>query len=253
MPKAANKADKNDAKTAPIKSDVIIVGAGVPGALCALILAQDGLKITVIEAAPYPEPQTPKKGARRDAEDDLTTALQSGRTVALMERACDSLGRFGVMAGVSALAAPLRSLRIIDDSYWPATDAAGAGRKSSTIDEIFHAHEIGQEQFGYNIPLDPLRRHMLDLLAEHDAVTLLCGAVIGEIAFKSPQNPSAATMRLKGGQTCVAPLVIGADGRGSAVREAAGIELHSAAYDAAAITCLLDHTQDHDGTSTEFH
>jgi 2-octaprenyl-6-methoxyphenol hydroxylase len=48
-------------------------------------------------------------------------------------------------------------------------------------------------------------------------------------------------------------LIIGADGRRSICREAAGIEVRSRVLDQAALTLNITHSRPHNGASTEFH
>ena len=61
------------------------------------------------------------------------------------------------------------------------------------------------------------------------------------------------TVSLKGGDRIAARLVIGADGRRSLCRTAAGIESDGRAYPQTALTFNLAHTRPHHDTSTEFH
>ncbi|MGB0720577.1 MAG: FAD-dependent monooxygenase, partial [Bdellovibrionales bacterium] len=49
------------------------------------------------------------------------------------------------------------------------------------------------------------------------------------------------------------PLLIGADGRHSRVRECAEIGVTRRDYDQSAITCLINHSDSHNDVSTEFH
>jgi 2-octaprenyl-6-methoxyphenol hydroxylase len=50
-----------------------------------------------------------------------------------------------------------------------------------------------------------------------------------------------------------ARLVIGADGRNSLSRQAAGIAAETWTYDQSALTCTFTHQRSHNGVSTEFH
>ena len=61
------------------------------------------------------------------------------------------------------------------------------------------------------------------------------------------------TISLKGGDRIAARLVIGADGRRSLCRTAAGIESDGRAYPQTALTFNLAHARPHHDTSTEFH
>ena len=64
---------------------------------------------------------------------------------------------------------------------------------------------------------------------------------------------SPARARLEDGRTISARLVIGADGRDSKARRAAGLEARVHAYGQSALTVFLSHRLPHRGFSTEFH
>ena len=64
---------------------------------------------------------------------------------------------------------------------------------------------------------------------------------------------AGVTVSLKSGGTVTARLVIGADGRRSLCRTAAGIETDGRAYPQTALTFNLAHARPHQDTSTEFH
>src|SRR6516165_1046251 len=100
--------------------EVIVVGGGPAGLTAAVALADAGVATAIVKA-----PQ------RR--EDNRTTALLSGSVKAL-----DTLG---IWSGCRNHAAPLRSLRIVDDT-----------RRLVRAPELhFNADEIGLSAFGYNI------------------------------------------------------------------------------------------------------
>jgi len=58
---------------------------------------------------------------------------------------------------------------------------------------------------------------------------------------------------VKDGPTYRAPLVVGADGRNSICRSAAGIDMDERDYQQVALTLCVRHTRLHHDTSTEFH
>jgi len=73
-----------------------------------------------------------------------------------------------------------------------------------------------------------------------------------EVSAVKPNGKSVA-VTLKNGDVLHAPLVIGADGRRSLCRTAAGIALAERAYKQVALTVSLKHTRPHRDTSIEFH
>lgn len=200
--------------------DVVIAGGGVPGLALALLLGDLGLDVAVLE------PQAPLAGIAGRNDGD-------GRTVALMASSVNILRAAGVMEGCMAHAAPMEILRIIDGE--------------TVVD--FHAGEIGESAFGINIPNAPLRTVLWERAADHARITLRCPAAVADYT----QQPGGVVVQLDDGETLKASLLVGADGRGSKTRTLAGIKTIENDPGQAAITMLIDHSRDHDFTSTEFH
>jgi 2-octaprenyl-6-methoxyphenol hydroxylase len=63
----------------------------------------------------------------------------------------------------------------------------------------------------------------------------------------------AVTLQLGDGRTLTARLVVGADGRQSLCRQAAGIAARTWTYEQSAVACTFAHQRPHAGISTEFH
>ena len=196
------------------KSKVVIVGAGVPGLILSLMLAEQGISVTLIEKFALPDPSDIKP---------------SGRTAAFMQGSIKLLQKVKIFDDVTSFATPLKCLSIIDDSRYPKG-------QEQMVRQDFHANEIGLDQFGYNIPLGILTAQLAQKAKSHPQIT-----VRENTEFEYDKTVSAAD------------LVIGADGRHSAVRKYAGIDVRIKNYDQTAITCLISHSQDHNFTSVEFH
>ena len=196
--------------------EVAIVGGGPAGLTAAIGLAQVGIATALI--------------APRAAADYRTTALLSSSVTAL-----DTLG---VWAGCAAQAAPLRVMRIID-----ATE-----RLVRAPEVRFSADEIGLEAFGQNIE----NRHLVAAL-ESRAEKLTSLTRIEDEARAVETGDSSVTVTLKNGDQITAQLVIGADGRRSICRGAAGIESDGHTYPQTALTFNLAHARPHQNISTEFH
>jgi 2-octaprenyl-6-methoxyphenol hydroxylase len=196
--------------------DIAVVGAGPAGLAAAIALRQAGW--SVVCAGPAPSPDKP---------DRRTTALLSGSV--------EFLQGLGLWENLRAHAAPLRTLRIIDRT----------GRLFRAPDTAFAAAEIGAEAFGYNIPNKTLTETLLDTLGE------AFRPVPGVTAVTTAD--SAARLSLPGGEALNARLVVGADGRNSLCREAAGIGVRSWAYDQTAVVANFRHSRPHCGDCTELH
>lgn len=193
--------------------DIIIVGAGAVGLAAGIGFARAGQRVALVGA----------DGARRD-----------GRTVALMETSLHVLDQLGLRATVEEHGAPLIHLRIIDDT----------GRLLRAPPVTFGSAEIGLDAFGFNVEAATL----VDILAAEADRTA------GLVRIR--ENAAAVQdgcVTLGDGVSIRAPLVIGADGRHSMVRKAAGVGAKEWTYDQTAVTAIFAHHRSHRDTSTEFH
>ncbi|HEX5213495.1 MAG TPA: UbiH/UbiF family hydroxylase [Pseudolabrys sp.] len=195
----------------------IVVGRGPAGLMAAVTLASVGLPTVLV-------------GKRPARPDNRTTALFAGSITALE--------MLGVWPLCAALAAPMRTMRIVDDT----------GRLWRAPELKFEADEIDLDVFGYNIE----NFHLLAAL-EQRAATLPHLRIVDDEVRNATPDDDAVTLVLAGGAVLHAPLVVAADGRRSLCREAAGIAIDTRDYPQAALTVCLTHSRPHHDTSTEFH
>ncbi len=197
--------------------EVAVVGGGPAGLTAAVALASAGVETALIA----PEAKKP---------DNRTTALLTGSVAALRE-----LGAWDRCAGE---AAPLRAIRIVDDTK----------RLFRAPEVTFDASEIGLEAFGYNIE----NRHLVAAL-EACAAEFPDLKRFSETAAGIAVEDDGVEITLASERRISARLVVGADGRRSLARQAAGIATTASEYPQSALTLNLAHTRPHDGVSTEFH
>ncbi|MBX9826349.1 MAG: FAD-dependent monooxygenase, partial [Xanthobacteraceae bacterium] len=202
--------------TGPLTVEAAVVGAGPAGLTAAIALACAGIETALI--------------ARRTPPDHRTSALLAGSVAAL-----DTLGVWSHCAGSPA---PLRVMRIVD----------ATARLIRAPEVRFAAAEIGLDAFGHNIE----NRHLVAAL-EARAATIEGLVRIEDEAVTVESRDSGATITLKNGEAVAARLVVGADGRRSLCRAAAGIDSRGRGYPQTALTFNLAHTRPHHDTSTEFH
>ncbi len=199
------------------KPSAIVVGGGPAGLTAAIGLAGGGLDTVLV-------------GKRPARPDNRTTALLAGSVTALET--------LGVWQSCAAQAAPLKTMRIVDDT----------GRLVRAPEVKFEAGEIDLEAFGYNIE----NRHLLTALEQHARTLPSLRLIDDEVSSIAPCDTSVALM-LKSGGTLQAPLVVAADGRRSLCRAAAGINIDEHDYKQVALTVCLKHSRPHRDSSTEFH
>jgi 2-octaprenyl-6-methoxyphenol hydroxylase len=111
----------------------------------------------------------------------------------------------------------------------------------------FESGEIGLDAFGWNIE----NRHLVAALNER-AHELPALAMIDARVDSVEILGDHVSVRFDG-QTVTARLVIGADGRKSLCRDAAGIDTETRSYPQSALTLSFSHSRPHGETSTEFH
>ena len=197
--------------------DAVVVGGGPAGLAAALALARANVRTALI--------------ARRLPYSD-------NRTTALLGSSIDNLRRLGVWAACEHLAAPLRVMRLVDS-----TD-----RLIRAPEVRFDCGEIGIAAFGYNI------ENRLLLAAMETCAAQLPNLVrVDDEAASVQIHPDRAALQTKAGTLVEANLVVGADGRHSMCRDAAGIDVQRRTLDQAALTFNVSHARPHNDISTEFH
>ncbi len=199
------------------EGNAIVVGGGPAGLTAAVALAAGGIPTVLAGKGP-------------GKADNRTTALLAGSVTALET--------LGVWELCEAQAAPLRTMRLVDDT----------GRLWRAPEVKFEAHEIDLDAFGYNIE----NRHLVAALEERARALPALRLIEDEVLEVAP-GEDAVAVTLKSGETLRAPLVVGADGRRSLCRVAAGIALDERRYRQTALTLCLRHSRPHRDASTEFH
>jgi 2-octaprenyl-6-methoxyphenol hydroxylase len=194
----------------------IIVGRGAAGMVAALALAKAGIGVTLVGHA---------------------ASEANGRTVALFTPVVQFLSELGARKAIRARAAPLRVLRIIDDT----------GSIFSWRPLTFDAREIGLEAFGWNIATDELSALLREIIQVTPGIE-----IVEDFATEPLFDEERASILIDGRGRVEAALIVGADGQHSLLRRSAGITTRVEKLPQCALTALLTHEVPHEDTSTEF-
>lgn len=206
--------------------DILIAGGGIAGLTASAAFAEAGFSVFCVD------PQPPV--TRRDAENsDL-------RTTAFLQPARDFLDRAGLWDRLAPHAMPLETMRIID---------AGGAEPVARMSRDFEARDISDAPFGWNLPNWLLRREMVARLEMLPNVTFQTGVSATGLFTRTDE----ARVRLSDGTSQTCRLVIAADGRASAMRRAAGIEVKTTRFGQKALAFAVTHPIPHGNVSTEIH
>jgi 2-octaprenyl-6-methoxyphenol hydroxylase len=203
--------------TSTQQAQIAVIGGGPAGFAAALALAVSGVDTVLV--------------ARRGAVKD-------NRTTALLHASVEMLRRLGVWDRCEGQATPLKVMRLVDD-----TD-----RLFRAPEVRFAAAEIGLEAFGYNLG----NRELVAAMEERAAELGTLQRIDDDAAMIAPGDDEVR-IATRGGETLTAQLVIGADGRNSPSREAAGIGVTRRELQQVALTFNIAHSRPHRDMSTEFH
>lgn len=198
--------------------DVIIIGGGLVGMTLALALNAHGVTSAVVDAA------------------DLDATLAQGFD-----------GRASAIASASARMFRAIGLGGVLDEHGGAIGGIRVTDGLSPLHLHFDASAGDSGPLGYMVENRLLRVALLAAQRDAAGITLHAPATAASIA----RGPDGVTVTLGDGAVLTAPLVVGADGRRSALREAAGIRSSRWTYPNTAIVTMISHEHDHGGIAAE--
>jgi 2-octaprenyl-6-methoxyphenol hydroxylase len=207
-----------------MESDVLIAGGGLVGGTLAAALGGAGLRVTVIE----PETETRQVQA---AFDGRASAIALGP-----QRMLRAVGLWDMLSGQ---AAPILDIRV--------SEGGSPFFCHYSHEELGGGAEPASEPFGYMLENRLLRQAIFRRLSELDCVRLMAPARIA----MAERGSGGVEARLDTGQNFSAPLIIGAEGRGSPTRQAAGIRLTKWSYQQTGIVCTVAHEKSHQNVAHE--
>lgn len=206
--------------------DVLISGGGVAGLTAAAAFGAAGFSVLCTDPTP-PVTDEATEGA------DL-------RTTAFLQPSIPVLEGAGLWGRLAPYAMPLQIMRIVD---------AGGVNPEPRVTREFNAADISDQPFGWNLPNWLLRREMVARIAEMPNVEFRAG--IATVSVLPRDN--GVLVGLSDGTRAEARMLIGADGRDSAVRKALGIGAKVTRYGQKALAFAVTHPMPHNNVSTEIH
>jgi 2-octaprenyl-6-methoxyphenol hydroxylase len=201
-----------------IRTELTVVGGGLSGLSLAIACAAAGIEVAVID---------------RDDPAKFRSAAYDGRTTAIAYGSQQVLSGIGVWDALHAHAEPIREIRVADGN--------------SPLFLHYDRREVGTEALGYIVENRFLRSALQDRAAALPNLTLIAPNAVTDVDFAD----TLARLTLADGRRIAAPLMVGADGRASPMREAAGIKSWRKSYRQTAIVCVVQHAQPHRGVAVE--
>ncbi|SDD94824.1 2-octaprenyl-6-methoxyphenol hydroxylase [Paracoccus isoporae] len=198
--------------------DVVIAGGGLNGPALGLALAQAGLQVAVVDAAP--------ERARADQGFD-------GRAYALALASVRLLRAIGIWDELDGQSQPITRVVARQGRSGPA-DPLGLFFDAAEIEEGVLGHML-EDRFLYRALMDAMNGRLSHLAATE---------VTGQQA-----DPGGIDVTLSDGRVLRARLLVGADGRHSGVAARAGISRTGWDYGQTALVAALNQSRPHDGAA----
>ncbi len=206
--------------------DVVIAGAGLVGAACALLLAEScggALQIALIEARPPPAPMP------ADAPFDA-------RVVALNAASQRSLQRVGAWSAIAGRSCPYTRMEVRDGE---GTGAIG-----------FDCAEVRAPELGHIVENHVVQSALFARIVQTASIALICPAPIDTGATARAADGRIALTA--GGARILTPLLIVADGARSPLRARFGFGVRAWSYGHSAIIGTVRSERAHGHTARQW-
>jgi 2-octaprenyl-6-methoxyphenol hydroxylase len=213
--------------------DAIICGGGLVGLTTALALNSAGLRVCVVDALPF-ETQTAKAFDGRSCAIAFAN-MRMLRALGVAERLGDNKG-------------PINEILVSDGRPHDGLRKGGPGMFSLHFDAAEFSGKDEGEPLGWMVENRHMRMALLDEARARKSITLIAPVRAERFHFEG----STASVDLSDGQTLHAPLIVGAEGRNSPARKAAGIRQHGWGYGQWGVVATVAHEQPHNGIAHEY-
>jgi 2-octaprenyl-6-methoxyphenol hydroxylase len=214
---------KRRSLTADMDADVLIIGGGIVGLTLAVALANAGISVAIVD---HVSPAV-QRGGQYD-----------GRASAVALGSWRIFDTIGLGPSLQRESQPILDIRVADGSV---------SNGASPLFLHFDHREIGEGPFGYMIENRTMRRALFDATASLARVQVLAPNTVDILN----RDASGVKAVLDDGRRITSRLLVAADGRRSAIRESAGIEVREIRYAQTAIVATVQHERAHEGVAVE--
>ena len=201
------------------RADVVVAGAGIAGLSLALALAQQGMKISILEAGT--QPSTPSLASDLAGWDSRVSALTPSSSAWLGER------------GVWQDMEHHRVGPYTDMSVW---DGSGTGRIA------FSAESLDVPLLGHIVENRVTVQALLKGVQQQTNIRVFWEEGLKAADFSQPDSVSVETQK---GRHLTAALLVGADGARSRTRDLAGLAVRTWSYHQHAIVATVRLAEEH--------
>jgi len=199
------------------QADVIILGGGLVGLTLAIALDRHGLATIVVDPA--------------DPEKQIAPSYD-GRATAISSSSWRMLEAIGVAERLDGVTCAIRAIRVSD------------GLKPGGI--LFDPQDSG-DPLGIMVENRLLRAALRETALAAEQVSLLMPARPAQVV----RDAQGARIALADGRLVSAPLLVGAEGRNSPMRKAAGLPIAQWRYDHVALVATVTHEKSHEAIAYE--
>ena len=212
-------------------ADVLLAGGGLVGQTLALALDSAGVSVIVVDAS--------------KPSETLAESFD-GRAFAIAFSSYRMWGALGLGPALDPVAQPIRRIMVTDGAL------AQGGRRGGA--SLLHLHfdgaELGdtEEPLGLMLEARHVRLALDEAVRARPSIRMVQPMSVNAIE----RDPAGVAATLANGARLRAPLLVGADGRRSFVREALGIRTIGWDYPVTAIVATIAHQRGHDGVAHEF-
>jgi 2-octaprenyl-6-methoxyphenol hydroxylase len=212
-------------------ADVIIAGAGMAGATLALALKSAGLNPILIDPIVFDAQLAPTFDGRASAI--AFASFRQWRTL-------------GLAADIEPYAQRIEQI-LVTDGQSPGASATAPSAFYLRFDSAEIAERSDGEPLGYMLE-NRLARAALAAAVGRAGIEVLAPARVASVVF----DARAARVTLEDGRILTAPLVVGAEGRGSVVRREAGIDVVGWDYPQTGVVATVRLGRGHEGVAHEY-